>query len=186
MTPAVSFTLGTRAVRTEGRTKMRLVPVAAILAAAMIAAGCGLSYQAASAYRANKMERALKPGATMAQVQREFGQPDIEDRPDDRTEIWSYAKHANSNDVAAEILYTSAKAGDQGTFEDLKFTDGSLVSWGEAQHTMPPKERAELTTTLSYGRHGSRSDTGQSGSGSSEPSGSSTPTVPMNPMSVTF
>lgn len=166
---------------------MRLVPVAAILVAAMIfAAGCGLSYQAASAYRANKMERELKPGDTMAQVQRKFGEPDIEDRPDDRTEIWSYAKHANSNDVAAEILYTSAKEGDKGTFEDLKFTDGSLVSWGEAQHTMPPKERSELTTTLSYGRHGGRSDTGQGGSGSSEPSGSSTTTAPANPFSVIF
>jgi hypothetical protein len=166
---------------------MRLVPVAAILVGAMIfAAGCGLPYQAASAYRANEMERYLKSGDTMAQVQRKFGEPDIEERPDDRTEIWSYAKHANSNDVAAEILYTSAKAGDKGTFEDLKFTDGSLVSWGESQHTMPFKERSGLTTTLGYGGHGGRSETGQGGSTSSEPSGSPTSTGPANPFSVTF
>jgi hypothetical protein len=54
----------------------------------------------------------------------------------------------------------SAKEGDKGTFEDLKFIDSSLVSWGEAQHTMPPKEGSGLTTTLSYGRHGGHSDTG--------------------------
>jgi lipopolysaccharide export LptBFGC system permease protein LptF len=166
---------------------MRLAPVATISVAAMIfAAGCGLSYQAASEYRTNKMERELKSGDTMAQVQKKFGEPDIEDRPDGRTEIWSYAKHANSNDVAAEILYTSAKEGDQGTFEDLKFTDGSLVSWGESQHTMPAKERSEITTTLSYGHPGGHSETGQSGPASSEPSDSSTPTGRANPFSVTF
>ena len=167
---------------------MRLVPVAIILVAAMIfAAGCGLSYQAASEYRANKMERELKTGDTIAQVQAKFGEPDIEERPDDRTEIWSYAKHANSDDVAAEILYTSAKAGDQGTFEDLKFTNGSLVSWGQSQHTMPPKERSEITTTLSYGHPGTgRTDTEHGGAASTEPSGSSTPTGPSNPFLVTF
>ena len=166
---------------------MRPAPVSAISVAVMVfAAGCGLSYQAASEYRANKMERELKSGDTMAQVQEKFGEPDIEERPDDRTEIWSYAKHANSDDVAAEILYTSAKAGDQGTFEDLKFTDGSLVSWGEAQHTMPTKERSGLTTTLGYGSHVGRSDTGQAGIESSEPSGSPTSTGRTNPFSVTF
>jgi hypothetical protein len=166
---------------------MRLALVAAVLVATTIfSAGCGLSYQAASAIRANKMERDLKPGETIAQVQRKFGEPDIVDRPDDRTEILSYAKHANSDDVAAEILYTSAKEGDKGTFEDLKFTDGNLVSWGEAQHTMPPKERSEITTTLGYGRHGSRSDTGQPGNAPLQPSESPTSTAPASPFSVTF
>ena len=92
----------------------------------------------------------------------------------------------HSDDVAAEILYTSAKEGDKGTFEDLKFTDGSLVSWGEAQHTMPPKERSEITTTLGYGRHGGRSDTGQPGNAPSQPSESPTSSAPANPFSVTF
>ena len=166
---------------------MRQAPVCAMSVAVMVlAAGCGLPYQAAASYRANKMERELTPGETIAQVQKKFGEPDIEDRPDDRTEIWSYAKHANSDDVTAEILYTSAKAGDKGTFEDLKFTDGSLVSWGEAQHTMPIKERSGLTTTLGYGGHLGRSDTGQGGSGSSELSGSPTSTGRANPFSVTF
>lgn len=121
----------------------------------------------------------------MAQVQRKFGEAEIKDRSDDRTEIWSYAKHANSNDVTAEILYTSAKEGDQGTFEDLKFVDGSLVSWGEAQHTMPPKEGSGLTTTLGYGHYGGHSNTGP-GDAASQPSGSSTSTGPANPFSVTF
>jgi hypothetical protein len=166
---------------------MRQTLVAATLVATMVvAAGCGLSYQAASAYRANEMERELEPGDTMAQVQQMFGEPDIEDKPDAQTEIWSYAKHANSNDVAAEVFYTSAKEGDNGTFEDLKFTNGNLVSWGEAQHTISVKEGSGLTTTLGYGHHGSRGDSGQGGSAPSPSSGSWTPTNPANPFSVTF
>jgi hypothetical protein len=53
---------------------MHQAPAAATLVAAMIfAAGCGLSYQAASAYRANQMEKELKAGDTMAQVRQMFG-----------------------------------------------------------------------------------------------------------------
>jgi hypothetical protein len=145
------------------------------LAAMISTAGCGLAYQAAAEHRATKMEEQLQPGMTPAQVARQFGEPDIEQKPDDSTAIWSYAKHANSGDVTAEMLYTSAKAGDQGTFEDLKFTDGKLVSWGEAQHTMEEKERGEFTTTLSYGRGGGRrTGTAQTGpNASSNSSGSS-------------
>lgn len=166
---------------------MHQAPFAATLVTAMLfAAGCGLSYQAASAYRANKMEKELKAGDTMEQVRQRFGQPDIEDKPDDQTEIWSYAKHANSNDVAAEIFYTSAKEGDHGTFEDLKFTNGNLVSWGEAQHTMAAKEGSGLTTTLSLGHHGGRSGAGQGGSATPDSSGSSTSTGSPNPFAVTF
>ena len=144
-------------------------------AAMLYAAGCGLAYQAAAEHRATKMEEQLQPGMTPGQVAKQFGQPDIEEKPNDSTEIWSYAKHANSGDVTAEMLYTSAKAGDKGTFEDLKFTDGKLVSWSEGQHTMEEKERGEFTTTLSYGRGGGRhSGTAQTGpNASSNSSGSS-------------
>jgi hypothetical protein len=147
--------------------------VLAAITAITFAAGCGLSYQAASAYRANKMETELKPGDTMAQVRQRFGEPDIEDSPNDQTEVWSYAKHANSNDVAAEVFYTSAKDGDKGTFEDLKFNNGTLASWGQAQHIMPAKEATGLSTNFNYGRGGGgggkRSGPGaQSGSTSSQ------------------
>ena len=57
-------------------------------------------------------------------------------------EIWSYPYKPNSNDIVAGLLYTSTKEGDKGTFLDLKFVDGKLVSWAEAEHTMPPKERS--------------------------------------------
>jgi outer membrane protein assembly factor BamE (lipoprotein component of BamABCDE complex) len=104
------------------------------------AAGCGLFYQAASGYRANQMEKMLKPGMTSLQVHQTWGEPDIRNYVDQRTEIWSYAKHANAGDVTAAVLYTSAKEGDKGSFLDLKFDDGKLVSWNEAPHTMPAKE----------------------------------------------
>lgn len=142
----------------------------------MFVAGCGLAYQAACAHRANKMDQQLKPGLTMAEVSELFGEPDIEDRPDDTTEVWSYAKHANNGDVTAEIFYTSAKEGDQGTFEDLKFVDGKLVSWDEGQHTMAAKDASPITTNFKTGRGGGgRHGGAQSGGafGSSTASGSS-------------
>jgi len=173
-----------------------------------LAAGCGLAYQAASEHRASKMEAQLQPGMTFAQVHQQFGEPDIEDKSDDNREIWSYAKHANSNDLMAEMVYTSAKEGDTGTFEDLKFVDGKLVSWSEGHHTMTPKERSEITTTLGYGRgvgmggggghrHGGTGPNASSSSGSSSSSDSdsdsdddsSEPSAPSNrpnPLSVTF
>jgi outer membrane protein assembly factor BamE (lipoprotein component of BamABCDE complex) len=174
---------------------------AVLLAMGFLAAGCGLAYQAAAEHRASKMEEQLQSGMSQAQVAHQFGEPDIEDKPNDNTEIWSYAKHANSNDLMAEMVYTSAKEGDKGTFEDLKFVDGKLVSWGEGQHTMAPKERSEITTTLSYGRGmggGRRSNAGPNSSTSSGSSTSSdsdsdadtsepaTPSGRPNPLSVTF
>ena len=180
---------------------------AASVAIMMISAGgCGLAYQAAAEHRAAKMEQQLQVGMTPGQVAKQFGEPDIETHVDDSNEIWSYGKHANSNDVAAEMLYTSAKAGDAGTFEDLKFTDGKLVSWGEAQHTMAEKESGGIRATLGYGRGGGRRtgsaqqgpNASSPGSGSSDsedwydsmdPGDSSKPSGSggrPNPMSVTF
>ena len=113
----------------------------AILPVLLVAlAGCGLVYQGASTYRANKMEKTLVKGMTIPEVHEVWGEPDIRTYPDQHTELWSYAKHANASDVTATLLYTSAKEGDPGTFVDLKFVDGKLDSWGEAQHTMPAKE----------------------------------------------
>ena len=102
-------------------------------------AGCGLFYQAASSYRANKMENNLKLGMTSLEVHQLYGEPDIRNYVNDKTEIWSYAKHANNTDVVAATLYTSAKEGDKGSFVDLTFNDGKLVTWDEGSHTMPAK-----------------------------------------------
>jgi hypothetical protein len=120
---------------------MRKICPAAILAVLLLfPAGCGLVYQAGSSYRARKMSQELKLGATMPEVHNRWGEPDIRTYPDPHTEIWSYAVHANTSDLTATLLYTSAKEGDTGTFMDLKFIDGKLVSWQQAKHTMPPKE----------------------------------------------
>ena len=131
---------------------MRKLCAAAAFAALMVfSPGCGLVYQAASGYRANKMTKALQPGLTMSDVHKSWGEPDIRTYSDQSTEIWSYAKHANSNDMTAALLYTSAKEGDTGSFLDLKFVDGKLVSWSEAQHTMPPKESGGFRAGLGTG-----------------------------------
>lgn len=103
-------------------------------------AGCGLFYQAASGYKVNKMENSLKPGMSSLEIHQMYGEPDIRNNINESSSVWSYAKHANTNDVTAATLYTSAKEGDTGTFLDLKFNNGQLVSWNEATHTMPKKE----------------------------------------------
>lgn len=126
---------------------MRIIGVAAALL--FMTTGCGLVYQVASGYRANKMEQALKAGQSMAEVHQIWGEPDIRTYPDSQTEIWSYAKHANSDDYTATLLYTSAKEGDAGTFVDLTFKDGKLASWSEAQHTMPAKEGSGFSAGFS-------------------------------------
>jgi hypothetical protein len=119
---------------------MRKFASIALLLLPIFAAGCGLVYQATSEYRASKMEKTLKPGMTSLEVHQMWGEPDIRNYVDQKTAIWSYAKHANSSDVTATVLYTSAKEGDQGSFLDLRFDDGKLTSWNEATHTMPKKE----------------------------------------------
>ncbi len=119
--------------------------LAAVLALA--AAGCGLFYQAGTRIKAQHMASTLQVGQSMVDVHKEWGEPDIRQYPTADTEIWSYPYKTNSNDVMAALVYTSAKEGDKGTFLDLKFADGRLVSWSEAEHTMPPKEG----TSYSYG-----------------------------------
>ena len=111
-----------------------------LLALAFLAAGCGLFYQAGSRVKASRISNDIKPGESMGDIHNQFGEPSLRTYTNDTTEIWSYADKPNSNDIAAALLYTSTKEGDKGTFLDLKFVNGKLVSWTEAEHTMPHKE----------------------------------------------
>ena len=114
-------------------------------------AGCGVFYQAGTRIKASHMSDQLQPGESMSQVHNQFGEPSLRQYPSDTTEVWSYAYKPNSNDITAALLYTSTKEGDKGTFLDLKFTDGKLVSWAEAEHTMPPKERSGFGAGINGG-----------------------------------
>ena len=113
-----------------------------LFALAFLTAGCGLFYQAGSRVKASRISNDIKPGESMVEIHNQFGEPSLRTYTNDTTEIWSYADKPNSNDIAAALLYTSTKEGDKGTFLDLKFVDGKLVSWAEAEHTMPAKERS--------------------------------------------
>ncbi|GEM_PF-3363986 len=120
--------------------------LALMIGMSLAIAGCGMAYQAGTELRASHMRDSLKAGETMAEVHDRFGEPDIRTDEGD-AEIWSYASRANSNDIAATLFYTSAKEGDNGHFIDLKFVNGKLVSWADAEHTMPAKR----TTGVNYG-----------------------------------
>jgi hypothetical protein len=133
---------------------MRKFASAALIVLLSFPAGCGLFYQAGSGYKVNKMENTLKPGMTSLAVHQTYGEPDIRNYVNDRTEIWSYAKHANSSDATAAVLYTSAKPGDKGSFLDLKFDDGKLVTWDEATHTMPAKIGSGFSAGIGGGAPG--------------------------------
>jgi hypothetical protein len=111
----------------------------AMIPVALAAAGCGVAYQAGTRMRATRMADTLKEGETSPEVHHAWGEPDIRTYLPGDTEVWSYPYKPNSNDLTAALLYTSSKDGDAGTFLDLKFVAGKLVSWQEAQHTMPLK-----------------------------------------------
>ena len=85
------------------------------------------------------MSDSLQVGQTSPEVHHAWGEPDMRTYLPGDTEVWSYPYKPNSNDVTAALLYTSSKDGDKGTFLDLKFVGGKLVSWQEAEHTMPAK-----------------------------------------------
>jgi hypothetical protein len=104
--------------------------------------GCGVFYQAGTRIRASRMSESLTAGESMLVVHRKWGEPDLREYPSETVEIWSYPYKTNTNDVTAALLYTSTKEGDQGTFLDLTFVNGKLVSWDEKQHTVPAKERS--------------------------------------------
>src|SRR5271163_2115808 len=97
------------------------MPVRKLFAATLAAvffqcSGCGVAYQAGTEVRAKHMQDSLKAGETMPQVGHAYGEPDIRTDVSADTEIWSYAKRANSNDLAASLFYTAAKEGDKGDF----------------------------------------------------------------------
>ncbi|MBV8772502.1 MAG: hypothetical protein JO166_09260 [Deltaproteobacteria bacterium] len=104
--------------------------------------GCGLAYEASTHARASRMVRSLKPGQSSLEVHQDWGEPDMRRYVGNDEQVWSYAIQPNSNDVAATLLYTSVKPGDNGRFLDLKFIGGKLVSWNKAQHTVPAKQGA--------------------------------------------
>ena len=116
--------------------KLRVYAAAALMLATW---GCGVAYQASTELRASRMGRNLKVGQSEAQVREKWGEPDLRQDSDQDTEIWSYARRSNTNDIAATLLYTNVKEGDQGQFMDLTFVDGKLTSWKETTHTMPTK-----------------------------------------------
>jgi hypothetical protein len=103
--------------------------------------GCGLFYQAGTRIKASHIADSVQVGDSSVEIHRRFGEPDIRQYLANETEVWSYPDKPNSNDVAAAVLFTSSKEGDEGTFLDLKFVNGKLVGWDEAKHTMPSKER---------------------------------------------
>ena len=105
-------------------------------------AGCGVAYQAGTRIKASHMADSIKVGESSSDIHSRFGEPTIRDYKQDGTELWSYPYKPNSNDIVAGLLYTSTKEGDKGTFLDLKFVNGKLVSWQEAEHTTPAKQRS--------------------------------------------
>jgi hypothetical protein len=94
------------------------------------------------------MADSLKPGQSSSDIRRRFGEPDIRQYLPANTDVWSYPYKPNSNDITAALLYTSTKDGDAGTFLDLKFVNGKLVSWQEAEHTMPAKGHTGLGMSI--------------------------------------
>jgi hypothetical protein len=134
-----------------------LVLISAVLASASV--GCGLAYQAGTRIKATRMSDTLQIGQTSPQVHHSWGEPDLRTYLPGDTEVWSYPYKPNSNDVAAAVLYTSSKDGDKGTFLDLKFVGGKLVSWQEAEHTMPPKGHTGFGMGINQGPIGNGTQT---------------------------
>ena len=112
---------------------------AAVLFAAVLS-GCGVAYDASTHARAFRMVRSLKPGESSLEVHQNWGEPDMRQYIGSNKQVWSYAIQPNSNDVPATLFYTSVKPGDDGSFLDLKFVDGKLVSWNKTEQTVPAKQ----------------------------------------------
>ncbi|MGH7842250.1 MAG: hypothetical protein ACREQT_12120 [Candidatus Binataceae bacterium] len=120
----------------------RRIPAVCLVLLAVLAAGCGVVYDAGAKARTLRMADTLKAGESPLQVHTDWGEPDLRTPIDQNSEFWSYVSTPNSNDVAATLLYTSTKPGDQDKFLDLKFVDNKLVSWATVEHTMPAKKSA--------------------------------------------
>src|SRR5271156_3922401 len=120
----------------------------AMLALALAAMGCGVAYQAGTRIKAARMSDSLEVGEPSPEVHHSWGEPDLREYLPGDTEVWSYPYKPNSNDIVAALLYTSSKDGDKGTFLDLKFVGGKLVSWQEAEHTLPAKGHTGLAVGI--------------------------------------
>jgi outer membrane protein assembly factor BamE (lipoprotein component of BamABCDE complex) len=131
--------------------RLKALAAAILAVVALSLSGCGLAYQAGSQIKTSRMKDDLKVGETAAQVHEDWGEPDLRKDLGANSEIWSYARRPNSNDLAATIFYTSTKSGDEGKFLDLKFSDGKLVSWAESERTMPAKQGAGFSYGLGPG-----------------------------------
>jgi hypothetical protein len=121
--------------------------------------GCGVAYQAGTRLKASHMSNSLEVGESSIDVHRRFGEPDIRQYLPANTEVWSYPYKPNSNDITAQMLYTSSKDGDSGTFLDLKFVNGKLVSWMPGDHTLTPKGHTGLGMGIGGGRIGNGTET---------------------------
>lgn len=131
--------------------RLKALAAAALVIVALSLDGCGLAYQAGSRIKTSRMKNDLKVGETTTQVHEDWGEPDLRKDLGANSEIWSYARRPNSNDLAATIFYTSTKSGDESKFLDLKFSDGKLVSWAESERTMPAKQGAGFSYGLGPG-----------------------------------
>src|ERR1700678_991877 len=131
----------------------------AIMTTAIAFAGCGLAYQAGTRIKAPTMSNSLQVDETSPEVHHSWGEPDLRTYLPGETEVWSYPYKPNSNDVAAAVMYTSSKDGDKGTFLDLKFVGGKLVSWQEAEHTMPAKGHTGIGLGINKGPIGNGTQT---------------------------
>ena len=130
----------------------------AILFATLVS-GCGLPYQVGTRIKATRMSDTLAVGQTSPEIHHSWGEPDLRTYLPGDTEVWSYPYKPNSNDVTAALLYTSSKDGDKGTFLDLKFVGGKLVSWQEAEHTLPPKGHTGFGMGINQGPIGNGTET---------------------------
>ena len=133
----------------------------AIVALAWMAltSGCGVPYQVGTRIKATHMSDSLAVGQTSPEIHHRWGEPDIRTYLPGETEVWSYPYKPNSNDVTAALLYTSSKDGDKGTFLDLKFVEGKLVSWQEAEHTLPLKGHTGIGLGINQGPIGNGTQT---------------------------
>jgi hypothetical protein len=148
-------------ISTQIAKKLRFPRVALpmIVSAALIFTGCGIAYQAGTRIKATRMSDTLQVGQTAPQIHHSWGEPDIRTYLPGETEVWSYPYKPNSNDMAAALMYTSSKDGDKGTFLDLKFVGGKLVSWQEADHTLPLKGHTGFGMGINQGPIGNGTET---------------------------
>lgn len=158
MSRAATLTLGGGGNKIAPMNRLGRLIILAV-ATVGIATGCGVAYQAGTRIKAAHIADSLRVGQSSPEIHRRFGEPDIRQYLPGDTEVWSYPAKPNSNDLTAALLYTSTKDGDQGTFLDLKFAGGKLVSWTKAEHTMPLKGHTGIGMGIGGGPVGNGTET---------------------------